>query len=53
MSQAIKERVEKYIKGMKDRLSKIPPEIINKHEKIFQLVSQYTEDAEIFSHVCL
>ncbi|MFP3064837.1 MAG: DUF357 domain-containing protein [Sulfolobus sp.] len=48
MSQAIKERVEKYIKGMKDRLSKIPPEIINKHEKIFQLVSQYTEDAEYY-----
>ncbi len=43
----IKKRVEKYIQGMKDRLSKVSFSD-NNAKKVYDLASQYTEDAEYY-----
>ncbi|AHC51601.1 cytidyltransferase [Sulfolobus acidocaldarius SUSAZ] len=48
MVDEIADRVRRYIQGMEDRLSKIPPEIIQKYEKIYNLAKLYVEDAKYY-----
>lgn len=48
MSNEIRTRVEKYIKGMEERLQKIPGEISFKYKKVLDLARQYTEDAKYY-----
>lgn len=48
MSNEIRNRVEKYIKGMDERLQKISSSIYERHRKILDLAKQYTEDAKYY-----
>ncbi|BFH74336.1 DUF357 domain-containing protein [Sulfurisphaera javensis] len=48
MSNEIRSRVEKYIKGMEERLQKIPGNICDKYRKILDLARQYTDDAKYY-----
>ena len=48
MSNEIKQRVEKYIKGMEERLQKIPGLIYDKYRKVLDLAKQYTDDAKYY-----
>lgn len=48
MSNEIRERVEKYIKGMEERLQKVPPQVYSKYSKVVDLAKQYTEDAKYY-----
>ncbi|QIW24192.1 cytidylyltransferase family protein [Sulfolobus sp. S-194] len=48
MSNEIRNRVEKYIKGMEERLQKIPGHIYEKYRKVLDLARQYTEDAKYY-----
>jgi len=48
MSNEIRQRVEKYIKGMEERLQKIPGSIYDKYRKVLDLAKQYTDDAKYY-----
>ena len=48
MSNEIRQRVEKYIKGMEERLQKISGPIYDKYRKILDLAKQYTDDAKYY-----
>jgi len=48
MSDEIRQRAEKYIKGMEERLQKIPGTIYDKYRKVLDLAKQYTEDAKYY-----
>ena len=46
--EEIKSRAEKYIKGMEERLQKVPPSLVEKYRKVYDLAVQYTQDAKYY-----
>lgn len=46
--EEVKNRAEKYIKGMEERLKKVPVFFIEKYRKIYDLAQQYTQDAKYY-----
>ncbi|BCU71155.1 DUF357 domain-containing protein [Stygiolobus caldivivus] len=48
LDEEVKNRAEKYIKGMEERLRKIPATSRDKYRKVYDLAWQYTQDARYY-----
>ncbi|MFP3197736.1 MAG: DUF357 domain-containing protein, partial [Sulfolobaceae archaeon] len=46
--EEVKNRAEKYIRGMEERLKKVPSFFVEKYRKIYDLARQYTQDAKYY-----